>query len=73
MLCLKRIRKQRPATLRVSLFCIPSGTMRMLSGEISMRFGLPGGPGHVVTTACISSTDSVGYAGSSVSECVSER
>ena len=46
---------------QVSLFSIPSGTMGMLSSEISMRFGFRG-PSHVVTTGCTSSTDAFGYA-----------
>ena len=46
---------------KVSLFCIPSGTMGTLSSEISMRFGLRG-MSHVVTTGCTSSTDAFGYA-----------
>ncbi len=46
---------------RVSLFCIPSGTLGTFSSEISMRFGFRG-LSHVVSTSCTSSSDAIGYA-----------
>lgn len=48
-------------TNKVSLFCIPSGTMGTIPSEISMRFGFRG-YSHVVTAGCTSSTDALGYA-----------
>jgi 3-oxoacyl-[acyl-carrier-protein] synthase II len=46
---------------KASVYAIPSGTIGMLSSEISMRFGLRG-PSHVISTGCTSSTDALGYA-----------
>src|SRR5947208_1984486 len=46
---------------QVSIFTIPSGTMGMLSSEVSMRFGFRG-LSHVITTGCTSSTDAMAYA-----------
>jgi len=46
---------------RVSLFCIPSGTLGTFSSEISMRFGFRG-LSHVISTSCTSSSDAIGYA-----------
>ncbi len=46
---------------QVSIFSIPSGTMGTLSSEVSMKFGFRG-PSHMITTACTSSTDAIGYA-----------
>jgi 3-oxoacyl-[acyl-carrier-protein] synthase II len=45
---------------QMSLFCVPTGVMGTLSGDVSIRFGLRG-PSHVVTTGCTSSTDALGY------------
>ncbi len=45
----------------VSMYSIPSGTMGTLSSEVSMKFGFRG-PSHMITTACTSSTDAIGYA-----------
>jgi 3-oxoacyl-[acyl-carrier-protein] synthase II len=46
---------------RVSLFCIPSGTLGTFSSEVSMRFGFRG-LSHVISTSCTSSSDAIGYA-----------
>jgi 3-oxoacyl-[acyl-carrier-protein] synthase II len=46
---------------KASVYAIPSGTIGILSSEISMRFGFRG-PSHVVSTGCASSTDALGYA-----------
>ncbi len=44
-----------------SVYCVPTGTIGTLAGEISMRFGLRG-LSHVISTGCTSSTDAIGYA-----------
>ncbi len=46
---------------QVSVFSVANGTMGTLSSELSMRFGLRG-PSQVVTAACASSTDAMGFA-----------
>jgi len=46
---------------QLRMFCIPSGTMRTIPSEVSMRFGFRG-YSHVITTGCTSSTDAIGYA-----------
>lgn len=45
----------------VSAFAVPCSTPGMLASEISIALGL-GGPSHVLSNGCTSSTDAFGYA-----------
>jgi len=45
----------------VSPFAVPCSTPGMLASEISIALGL-GGPSHVLSNGCTSSTDALGYA-----------
>ncbi len=46
---------------QISVFSVANGTMGTLSSELSMRFGFRG-QSQVMTAACASSTDAMGYA-----------
>ncbi len=46
---------------QVSVYSVSNGTMGTLSSELSMRFGFRG-QSQVVTSACASSSDAMGYA-----------
>jgi 3-oxoacyl-[acyl-carrier-protein] synthase II len=45
----------------VSVYAVPSSTPGMLASEVSIALGA-GGPSHVLSNGCTSSTDALGYA-----------